>query len=77
MDPGRKAIEEREASYLGAGDRILNEFGREFEVISWTGPDDADEIEFMVRSPHTEAIVPLTLGGDETVRVRVQRRSGN
>ncbi len=76
MDPGRKAIEEREASYLGAGDRILNEFGREFEIVSWSGPDADDQIEFMVKSPHTEAIEPLTLGSDETVRVRVQR-SGN
>ncbi|MEO6604589.1 MAG: hypothetical protein ABIN55_03140 [Aeromicrobium sp.] len=74
MDPGRRAIEQREASYLTAGDRIFTEHGREFEVVSWTEPDAARHMEFTVRSAHTAEEELLVLAADETVRVRVKPR---
>lgn len=73
MDPGRRAVETREAGYVRVGDRLVGAEGVQHEVLEVVrhGPDGVTLLLGRLHGDEVREVVRRELHPDEAVRVRV------
>jgi hypothetical protein len=74
VDPGRRAVETREAGYVRVGERLVGGAGVQHEVLEVVS-HGADGVTLLLGRLHGDEVLEVvrrTLGPDERVRVRVE-----
>jgi hypothetical protein len=74
VDPGRRAVETREAAYVRVGERLVDPHGVQHEVLEVVrhGSDGVTLLLGRLHGDEVREVVRRELSPDEQVRVRVE-----